>query len=667
MATTEQFFIPKKSQELFIQYHRRLYERMGYQWNFRGQMEQIDRAFMRENDYTPEQWKAKVANRYGDSNRIQNVTIPIVKPQVSAAVQYQMSVFLDQYPILGIVSAPEYIDAAKQMQALVKENSVRGQWARQLYLFFFDGFKYNLSFLEASWDSEVVAALDNDPTYRQGKEAKPRQAIWEGNKITRWDPYNSYWDVMCLPQELCTKGEYAGTTELYTKTALKTLINKIAGRMKSNEVPAFESPSLINIGYTNSNTPGYYLPMINPDVVINQTVIGDNWDTYLGLPGSNDSNKINYRGMYEVSKEYVRIMPADFDLNVPEKNTPQVWKLWIVNHTVIIAAERQTNAHNMIPVFCGQPSEDGMGYQTKSLAVDAIPFQQVASALMNSIIAARRRAVNDRMAFDPSRVSEVHINNPNPAAKIPVRPSAYGKPVSEAIFQFPYRDDQSGTDMQGIQMVVGLADKLSGQNAARQGQFVKGNKTDGQWSDVMANATGQDRAYALIYEAQVFTPLKEVLKVNYIQYQQKTSVFDSSTKQQIDVDPVALRNATLNFEVTDGYLPREKILKSDTMMGGAQIIGSSPTLAQGYNLPQLFSYLWKTQDVDFGPFEKQPAQLEYEKAMAVWNNMAMEMAKHGVEPKTPMPLPEQYGYNPNLQAPGSAMPQQTIQNAGAQP
>lgn len=665
MATTEQFFLPKKSQEAFIQYHRRLYERMGYQWNFRGQMEQIDRAFMREQDYTPEQWRAKIANRYGDSNRLQNVVIPIVKPQVAAAVQYQMAVFLDQYPILGVVAAPQFQDAAMQMQALVKENSIRGKWARELYLFFYDGFKYNLSFLECCWDSEVVAALDNDPTYRQGKQGKPKQVIWEGNKLKRWDPYNSYWDVMCLPQELATKGEYAGTTELYTKTALKTLVLKIAGRMKNNEVAAFESPTLINIGYTNSNLPGYYLPMINPDVVINQTVIGDNWDTYLGLPASdNSADKINYRGMYEVSKEYVRIMPCDFDLNVPERHTPQVWKLWIVNHSVIIAAERQTNAHGLIPVFCGQPSEDGMGYQTKSLAVDALPFQQVSSALMNSIIASRRRAVNDRLAYDPSRISADHINNPNPAAKIPVRPSAYGKPVGEAVYQFPYRDDQSGHDMQGIQMVVGLADKLSGQNAARQGQFVKGNKTDGQWSDVMSNATGQDRAYSLVYEAQVFTDLKEVLKINYIQYQQPTSVYDASTKQQIDVDPVALRQATLNFEVTDGYLPREKILKSDTMMAALQIIGSSPTLAQGYNISPAFTYLFKTQNVDLGPFEKSPPQIEYEKAMNMWQMAMMEAAKAGAKLETPMPIPAQFGYDPNMQSPGATAPQATVQNAG---
>lgn len=668
MASTEQFYVPQKAQDALVDYHKRLVLRTNFQWDFRYQMEMIDRAYMREQDYTQEQWRAKIANRRGDSNRIQNVTIPVVKPQVAAAVQYQMSVFLDQYPIFGVAADPKFVDAAQQMQAIIKENSIRGGWARELYMFFFDGFKYNLSFLEACWDEEVVADLDSDPAYKGGKEGKPKKILWSGNKISRWDPYNSYWDLLCEPQNLSKEGMYAGTTKLMTKIALKMLILKIANKLKNNEKKAFESPTLLNLGFNGTEGTGYYLPALNPDVVINQNLLNDNWDTYLALPGNQQNpNGIQYRNLYEVSKEYVRIMPAEFGMNVPEPNTPQVWKLWIVNHSVLIAAERQTNAHDLIPVFLGQPSEDGMKYQTKSLAIDAIPFQQTASALMNSVMAARRRAVTDRVAYDPSRVSEIHINNPNPSAKIPVRPAAYGKPVSEAFYQFPYRDDQSGTDMQGIQMVVAMGDKLNGMNQARQGQFVKGNKTDGQWSDVMNNATGQDRAYALVYEAQVFTPLKEVLKINTLQYQQPTTVYDEVNKQEIEIDPVQLRQAVINYEVTDGYLPKEKVLKTDTMMAGAQVIGSSPQLASQFNLGPMWTYLWKTQNVDFSPFQKPPAQVAYEQAAGAWQQAMMEAAKKGLQLSTPQPLPRDFGWDPNTQTPIQNAPRANTQNAGLPP
>jgi len=200
-------------------------------------------------------------------------------------------------------------------------------------------------------------------------------------------------------------------------------------------------------------------------------------------------SSINYSGIYEVSIEYVRVIPSDFALRVPAPNTPQVWKLIIINHSVVIYAERQTNAHNKIPILFGCPGEDGLGYQAKSLAIDAMPFQQISSTLMNSVLASRRRAITDRVLYDPSRVSEAHMNNPNPSAKIPVRPSAYGKPVGESVYQFPSRDDQAAISLQEIPAVVGMGNILNGQKQARQGKLVKGTKPDGQCDQSMSNAT----------------------------------------------------------------------------------------------------------------------------------------------------------------------------------
>jgi hypothetical protein len=333
---------------------------------------------------------------------------------------------------------------------------------------------------------------------------------------------------------------------------------------------------------------------------------------------------------------------------VPARNTPQIWKLIIVNHSVIIYAERQTNAHEKIPVLFGQPSEDGLDYQTKSLASEGQAFQQVASAIMNGVLAARRRSVTDRVLYDPSRVAEKHMNSPNPSAKIPVRPSAYGKPVSESVYQFPYRDNQSGTGMTEIQAIIALGNVLNGQNPARQGQFVKGNKTDGQWESTMSNATSQDQLTALKLEAQVFTPMKEILKFNYMQYQGGTTVYSPAQKQNVSVDPIALRKAILSFKLTDGLLPADKIISADALKVGMQVIGSSPAIAQGYNVAPLFSYIMKTENVDLTPFEKSPEQVAYEQALGAWSQAAQLAIQKGAPFSVPQPVPQQYGFDPKM-------------------
>lgn len=101
----------------------------------------------------------------------------------------------------------------------------------------------------------------------------------------------------------------------------------------------------------------------------------------------------------------------------------------------------------------------------------------------------------------------------------------------------------------------------------------------------------------------------------------------------------------------------------DAMMTGAQILGSSPQLGQAYNLGPMFSYLWKTQNVDFTPFEKSQEQQAYEQALGAWNNIMMTAAEKGIKIDQPQPLPEQYGYVPAQNNPGAKAPQANVENA----
>jgi len=322
---------------------------------------------------------------------------------------------------------------------------------------------------------------------------------------------------------------------------------------------------------------------------------------------------------------YAKILPSDFNMKVPAPNTPQVWKFIIVNHQVIIYAERQTNAHGYLPMLICQPNEDGLGFQTKSLAANVLPIQDITSAMWNSIIAARRRAISDRGIYDPSRITEAHINSDNPSAKIPVRPAAYGKPVNEAYYPIPFRDDQSGVLMQETASVLQMANLISGQNQVRQGQFVKGNKTLREFESVMANANGRDQVTSMLIESQLMTPLKEILKINILQYQGGVSLFNREKEQVINIDPLALRKAVLDFKISDGLTPSDKLINSDTLQVAMQVIGSSPQIAAGYNLAPMFSYFIKTQGGRITEFEKSPEQIAYEQALGQWQQMMATM------------------------------------------
>lgn len=641
------------SQDSIIQFHKQCYSLLNQQWNIRAQLLDIDRSYMREKDFSDTEFKARMANRRGDADKFQNIMIPVVMPQVEAAVTYQHSVFLTGYPIFGVVSYPEFADAAQMMDTIIGEQQIRGQWVQELLKVLRDGFKYNIAACEVDWQKEVSYALEADPTNKRQTEV-----LWEGNKIKHLDMYNTFFDTRCKPVDIARYGEFAGYTELMSRIKLKQYINNLP--TKINVTKAFESGYSAPVAYGSTGTESFFLPMLNPEALLNLTTMAStNWLAWAGL--NDEAGKIQYKNMYQVTTLYGRILPSDFGFRgVPGPNTPQVWKFIIVNNQVVIHCERLTNAHNLIPILFCQPLEDGLGYQTKSFAKNIEPIQQITTALSNSSIASRRRAISDRMLYDPSRVSSAALNSDSPTAKIPVRPNAYQDDLSKAVYPFPFRDDQFQINAQEIQLYLGMANQISGLNPARQGQFVKGNKTRHEFAEIMQYANGRDQLIATGLEASFFTPLKEIIKLNILQYQGGVSLYNRETAQQVAVDPVLLRKANLVFKVSDGLMPSDKLIDSESLAMGMQTIAASPQLAAGYNLAPMFSYLMKSRGAQLQTFEKSPEQLAYEQALGAWQQAAQALAEQlkGMDPaqaqqllqeaakSNPMPKPEEFGYVP---------------------
>lgn len=619
--------------------------------NLRGHFERIDKAYAREENLLSEHRKSRAANKYGDASKFQDITVPVVLPAVESAVTYQASVFLTGEPLFGVVSSPQFVDEAIQMQAKIADDAVMGGWVAELMKVFRDGFKYNLAYTEVTWESKKVPVFETDVAF-SATEAKPKEILWQGNTVRRLDPYNTFIDPRVAPTKVSEDGEFAGYVEIMSRIKFKDFLAKLQTKIIGNVTKALES------GISSND---FYVPAINSEMYHAAEKSGANsgdfnWLAWADL--ATDRQGIQYQNSYNVMTLYARILPADFGIKVSAANTPQVWKFIIVNDSIVVYAERQTNGHNLIPILVTQPNEDGLGYQTKSLATNVQPVQYLSSAMWNSVLAARRRSVGDRTVYDPSRISEAHMNNPNPSAKIPVRPSAYGKPVAESVYAFPFRDDQSGIMMQESQQLIGMANMITGQNPARQGQFVKGNKTRQEFDTVMGNANGRDQTTSMLLEAQLFTPLKHILKLNILQFQPAEELYDRVNKKDVSIDPVALRKAVLEFKISDGLVPSDKIMNADSWGMALQTIATSPQITGEYNIAPMFSYLMKLRGADLSPFEKSPEQKSYEQALGAWQGAVAKALESGVTPDQlpPQPTPEQYGYKPGEASGGAQAP-----------
>ena len=234
MAANLPFILAQNSQDALIAFSKQCYNMLNQQWNIREQMRQIDLAYQRELDYTNEQAAAKTLNRLGDPTKFQNVVVPVVMPQVEAAVTYQASVFLTGNPIFDWVAPPGQEDAARQFSAITEENSIRGGWTQQFMIWFKDLFKYNLGFIEGTYGQQVSAAIETDLGFAAGRQGKPKDVIWSGNIVKRWDPYNVFWDTRYHPTSVYKDGEFVGKTELMSRIHLKKFIAELPDKLISN-------------------------------------------------------------------------------------------------------------------------------------------------------------------------------------------------------------------------------------------------------------------------------------------------------------------------------------------------------------------------------------------------------------------------------------------------
>lgn len=617
------------------------------QIGLRRQMEEIDRYYYTENNASKAHAVARVLNRLGDKTKLAEMNIPLIMTQVESGVSYFQETFLTGSPIFALAANNQYMDEAMMLEAIFEENANQAGWAANLLKCYRDGLKYNLMAAHVDWEFKSLPAVANDVL--QPNAAKASMEWWQGNVITHLPLYQVSLDTRVEPGKVHERGEFAYFTELINRIELKQFVVDMTQRKAPlrNIKAAFESRP------DGSGMFAYYWPSINKEVFQNISGGEFNWMQWLNGTINNGTN-IQYAATYHKTTLYARILPGEFGISAPAKNTPQIWKFIIINGKHVIYAERMPTAHGYLPILVGQPHDDGLRYQSKSIAQNAKPFQDMASAMWNIHLQAWRRSVTDRVLYDPSAIDEAQMNNPNPSAKIPTKPAAQGRDIRSIVYQFPYQNNTAGLINEAA-AVVQFANQMNGQNPATQGQFVKGNKTRTEFNEIVGNANSRNRQLALNVEATFHKALKEILLTNVLTFQTTKDIQVRSRKETVTFDPVAVRDAPLVFKIADGLNPVDKQMDGDAIKSAFTVLSTVPAIGQEYNVGDTFAYLMKLQGADLGEFRKSDAQRAYEQALASWQQSmvahaeSLKNAGEGAlqmlqQHMPPQPKPADYGY-----------------------
>lgn len=602
MAIAPTFVIPMKAQEKILLHAKSVISQQKKFTELHSKMTIIDQAYARykeaEASGSSDGVDTNGNTSCGDIFSKDEITAPIVVAQVDSLVAYLADIFIGGYPMFPVVSSPTKKENAEKLETLLDDHAQLGGYARQLLLMLKDGVKYNLSAIETDWTSVEQFSVLSD--YSSETMNKTEKVLKYFTKIKRLDLYNTVWDYSVPPGDVAADGDYAGYIEIISKTKLKRLLNKLSAEKKALNITealaSFNRASPNNNSGTGTNYTKH--PSVSKYVSPNSQHAGVNWDIYLGASdttgGIAKSINMNDGSYYEKFVLYARILPSDFDIKAPSANTPQIWKLTIINMSVVVEATRVISAFDYLPILFGQPLEDGLGYQTQSLAEGSIPFQEAATTLYNIRFAAARRAVSDRALYNPDFINPSDINSKAAAPKIPVRLKALSNlGLDSAYKQIPFDMRGTETTIQDARAIVGFSQELSGINGPQQGQFQKGNKSVQEWNDTIGGSDNRLRLPAMLYEHQVFGPLKQILALNIFQYGENAQIMSQKTGEVLDIDISKLRNEVLSFRMADGYSPKAKLASTEMLTAGMTMLMNSPILQQSYGamLPQMFAHM----------------------------------------------------------------------------
>jgi hypothetical protein len=577
--------------------------------DFRSLLRYRDRAYQLQLNTTAEHIKAVRSNMRGDSRKVQDITVPIVMPQIESAVAYQAGVFLTSYPIFGVVATPAMQSQALQFETALGDQSIRYGWARELIKVFRDGFKYNFGAAVVTWKKTPLKTIITDTSISAAGLAAIREHSYGGNCIRHLDAYNCFMDMTVPPANIHSEGEFFGWNEIMSRVMLKKMLSALDPAKTTQATEAYQSAFTGSTTDTDSGT-SYHHPEINQYLNLGgkHNVNSTNWGAWAGIQGTQKA-KIAYKDHYLVTHFYCRAVPQDFGA---KGNSVKIYHGIIVNWTTVVFVEELNTGHDFLPCFIMQPYEDGLGYQTQSMLDNALPFQDMSSALWNISLESKRRLIFDRLIYNPRFIDKKDIDPISSVSRIPLRNANIGKDsnaMQQAVYQIPYREDNSASNLQMSEMISGMADQAAGQNKVDQGQFQKGNKTKSEFDTTMMNSNSRQQLSALTIEQQFMTPVKEVIKSNTLQHQPSGTLLNREQRQEVNVDPVELRKALLEFKMTDGMLPADKMLNAEVLTVLMQTGQAIPGFSAEYDLMGMFMYWAKLRGAYWlEDFKRSPEQ-----------------------------------------------------------
>lgn len=530
------------------------------------------------------------------------IKVPLVNSEIDDIASFLTSIFVNVTPLFPVTSEEGKPEAAMQMQAIIARDAKHQRWGRQLLKFMTCAARYNVQGIEVEKNEQIDTAVENSEdstSFEIIAKSRPTTTLFS------LDMYNALFDYRCDPADVAFDGEYAGYNSIMSKTKLKKLGNKysLAGT-HYNLKEAYESSMQGTEIYWNEKPD---ISTVATDTPADQ----EDWFDWVGIIDPMHGKLSLSSSSYFVTRLYVRIIPSDFGINIGSgANTPTIIKLTIVNNKWIINWQEIITPLDVLPILFCDTREDGFGYQTKSAGENVVPYQQVATELLNTRLQGSKRMLNDRAIFDPQYLDYQQVNSANPSAKIPLKVSLRGSgdkpPIASVYHQIPFESQGTIGVIGDMQQIIQIKDQVNGNNFAFSGRREKGNRTAEEFGTLNSNANRKALPSALRIEEQVMIPMKLIIKLNILTDQVvDQKVLNTEDGHVSTVNTAELRQAMLDFRITDGLVPKEAIKDPEVLSTAIQFLQNNEELNAEYSTGAIFGDMMAQWDINVSKHKRQ--------------------------------------------------------------
>lgn len=311
----------------------------------------------------------------------------------------------------------------------------------------------------------------------------------------------------------------------------------------------------------------------------------------------------------DVVHMYIELVPSEHKLS--KTDYPEKWKFAIASDSLVLEARPLNLSHNLYPIVVAAPDFDGYSPTPASRLEILYGLQDSIDWLFSSHIANVRKAINDMIIADPSRVNLNDLANPRAGKIIRTRRAYWGRGVKDVAEQFKINDVTQG-HMKDTAVIKELMNQISsasdmGQGSPmRSGERISATEVKGIQQGSMSRLAKSAR----IISMQSMLPMARMMATHTQDFMEDETyinitgelaeVIASELGREVPPGvkfPIRPEDLAVAYDVKahDGTMAGTQDVQAWTQLW--QVFGSSPHIAQNFDIVRIFKHIARQMGV----------------------------------------------------------------------